>query len=87
MPDASEEISAADYDPSADRRADDLRRQQIESVMEPAPVVQEPVQPKVEAVEEEDDDDDEDDMFSDVIKTKKKPVVANGGLAVPVRPF
>lgn len=83
VPDASEEISAADYDPSADRRADDIRRQQVESIADAAPVAPEPVQAKVEVVGE--DDSDEDDMFSDVIKTKKKPVVANGGLAVPVR--
>lgn len=87
VPNANEEISAADYDPSADRQAEEIRRHQNETERQDATVsvpVVEAVQPKVEEAEEEDDDDD-DDMFSDVVKVKKpKPVAANGALAVPV---
>jgi len=87
-PNANDEISAADYDPSADRQAEEIRRHQNETERLDATVtvpVVEAVQPKVE--EEEDGDDDDDDMFSDVVKVKKsKPVAANGALAVPVCP-
>jgi serine/threonine-protein kinase PRP4 len=62
---APEQISAADYDPSLDRREDEQRRvrgtkevsnQDVEMIEE----------------EEEDDDDDLDDMFAVSVADKKK---------------
>lgn len=92
VPNANEEISAADYDPSADRRAEDIRRQQNETEKADAILTGMAVEgskPKIEEVEEEEvDDDDDDDMFSDVVKVKKvkKLVASNAPLAVPVSP-
>lgn len=80
VPDQDEEISAAGYDPSADRRAEDIRRLQNESVREEVKDLKHAtveggqlVEPAADAKEEDlgDDDDDDDDMFSGVVKVKK----------------
>lgn len=71
----AEQISAADYDPSLDRREDEQRR-----IREPAPEVNTVEEEEVEEVEEE---DDVDDMFavatSDTKKVKKvkKKIIAS----------
>jgi len=61
-----EQISAADYDPSLDRREDEQRR---------ARGTKEVSNQDVEMIEEEgdgDDDDDVDDMFAVTVANKKK---------------
>lgn len=57
----NDQISAADYDPSLDRREDEQRRFKDEPTVE---IIEE------EEVEEEDDDDDVDDMFA--LESEKK---------------
>lgn len=86
---ASEEVSAAEFDAAADQKAEDVRRIQHETskVSNTAAV---PTNPE-ETVEvvlaseagDDDDDDDDDDMFSSVLKPKKIKVAA--AHAVPVR--
>jgi serine/threonine-protein kinase PRP4 len=51
----SEQISAADYDPSLDRREDERRR---------VLAVKDKSMPEVETVEEEEEEEDVDDMFA-----------------------
>lgn len=61
-----EQISAADYDPSLDRREDEQRR--VRGTKEVS-------NQDVEMIEEEDDDDDDDDvddMFAVAVADKKK---------------
>jgi len=55
----AEQVSAADYDPSLDRREDEQKR------------VREPI-PEVDVIEEEEEEDDVDDMFAVAIGDKKK---------------
>jgi hypothetical protein len=55
----AEQVSAADYDPSLDRREDEQKR------------VREPM-PEVEVIEEEEEEDDVDDMFAVATGEKKK---------------
>lgn len=72
----AEQVSAADYDPSLDRREDEQRR-----IREPAPEVNTVEEEEVEEIEEE---DDVDDMFAvatsdtkKVKKVKKKIIVSS----------
>jgi serine/threonine-protein kinase PRP4 len=60
--DGSEQISAADYDPSLDRREDEQRRVRVKD---------EPI-PEVETIEEEEEEDDVEDMFA-MPTSEKKP--------------
>lgn len=60
----AEQVSAADYDPSLDRREDEQRR--VRAV--PAPEAE-----TIEIVEEEEEEEDVDDMFA-VASTEKKKV-------------
>jgi serine/threonine-protein kinase PRP4 len=60
---AREQISAADYDPSLDRREDEQRRVRG---------TKEELNQDVEMIEEEDDVDDVDDMFAVFVADKKK---------------
>jgi serine/threonine-protein kinase PRP4 len=55
----AEQVSAADYDPSLDRREDEQKR------------AREPI-PEVDVIEEEEEEDDVDDMFAVAIGDKKK---------------
>ncbi|KAI0312331.1 hypothetical protein OF83DRAFT_1018835, partial [Amylostereum chailletii] len=61
----NQQVSAADYDPSLDRREDEQRRVRG---------VKEEVDPDVEMIveEEEEEDDDLDDMFAVATTEKKK---------------
>ncbi|CDZ97335.1 kinase-like protein [Phaffia rhodozyma] len=89
-PSAEEEISAADYDPSADRRAEDIRRLQNETaakearnmITEAERTAQEAAQKEIDEVGASPDEDSDDDMFSGVIKPKE--VVKKTQLEVPV---
>ncbi len=66
---AREQVSAADYDPSLDRREDEQRR--VRGVQEE--LNQDIEMIEVEEEEEEDEDDDDvDDMFSVSVVDKKK---------------
>src|SRR6266702_2093794 len=65
---AREQVSAADYDPSLDRREDEQRR--VRGVQEE--LNQDIEMIEVEEEEEEDEDDDVDDMFSVSVVDKKK---------------
>lgn len=60
-----EQISAADYDPSLDRREDAPRIRAYNS---------EPMAIDVEEVDEEEDEDDVDDMFAITTSEKKKKI-------------
>lgn len=60
---APDQISAADYDPSLDRREDEQRR-----VLKDEPM-------NVESIEEEEDEDDVDDMFAATSTVKKRKKV------------
>lgn len=97
-----EEISAADWDPSADQRAEDVRRLQLVTSRNDAKSAETLVAETNAAVKKEeqqqavsaavtvqDDDDSDDDMFSGVIKEKKPVTAATGAVAVPVdiRPY
>lgn len=63
---AREQVSAADYDPSLDRREDEQRRVRG---------AKEELNQDVEMIEEdEDDDDDVDDMFALFVADKKKKI-------------
>jgi serine/threonine-protein kinase PRP4 len=61
-----EQISAADYDPSLDRREDEQRR--VRGTKE---VSNQDIE-MIEEEEEDDDDDDVDDMFAVAVADKKK---------------
>lgn len=63
---AREQVSAADYDPSLDRREDEQRR--VRGAQEE--LIQDVEM--IEDEEEEDDDDDVDDMFAVLVADKKK---------------
>jgi len=60
---APDQISAADYDPSLDRREDEQRR-----VLKDEPT-------NIETIEEEEEEDDVDDMFAADLTVKKRKKV------------
>jgi serine/threonine-protein kinase PRP4 len=62
-----EQISAADYDPSLDRREDEQRR--VRGTKE---VSNQDIEMIEEEEEDDDDDDDVDDMFAVAVADKKK---------------
>jgi serine/threonine-protein kinase PRP4 len=66
---APDQISAADYDPSLDRREDEQRR-----VLKDEPMNVETIEEEEEE-EEEDEDDDVDDMFAAAVTEKKRKKV------------
>lgn len=62
----AEQVSAADYDPSLDRREDEHKR-----FKEPIPK-NEPTEEEIEVIDEEEEEEDVDDMFA-ALTTEKKP--------------
>ncbi|KAG6840045.1 hypothetical protein C0991_009391 [Blastosporella zonata] len=76
----AEQISAADYDPSLDRREDEQRR-----IRDPVPEI-EALEIEEEEVQEVEEEDDVDDMFAVATttkKVKKKTVSSKGPQAAP----
>ncbi|KIJ98037.1 hypothetical protein K443DRAFT_681086 [Laccaria amethystina LaAM-08-1] len=65
----AEQVSAADYDPSLDRREDEHKR-----FKEPIPK-NEPTEEEIEVIEEEEEEEDVDDMFAALTTEKKSKKV------------